>query len=33
MQTKHHLFTLLYEDEQVLEEVNREQWDEFYRED
>jgi hypothetical protein len=29
MQTKYHLFTILYEDEQVLEEVNREQWDEF----
>ena len=31
MQTKYHLFTILYEDEQVLEDVNREQWDEFYR--
>jgi len=29
MQTKHHLFTILYEDDQVLEEVNREQWNEF----
>ena len=29
MQTQHHLFTILYEDDQVLEEVNREQWDEF----
>ena len=29
MQTKHHLFTILHEDEQVLEEVNREKWDEF----
>ena len=29
MTTKYHLFTLLYEDEQVLEEVNREKWDEF----
>lgn len=28
MQTKHHLFSILYDD-QVLEEVNREQWNEF----
>ena len=29
MQTKSHLFSILYEDDQALEEVNRETWDEF----